>query len=66
MVAQSEVQVILRAGESVSSAKAGEHVEVICKRTPFYAESGGQTGDVGTMSAPNGELHVLLLSSDKR
>ncbi len=30
---------------------AGEAVGVILDRTPFYAESGGQAGDTGTLTA---------------
>ena len=34
-------------------------VEVFLDRTPFYAESGGQIGDVGTISGPDGSIEVL-------
>src|SRR6478736_2392594 len=33
-------------------------VDVIVDRTPFYAESGGQIGDLGTITAPGGALEV--------
>jgi alanyl-tRNA synthetase len=38
---------IVRMGESVSSAQAGEQVEIILPETHFYVESGGQISDSG-------------------
>ncbi|HEX9854756.1 MAG TPA: alanine--tRNA ligase [Acidimicrobiia bacterium] len=49
---------IVREGEVVESAEAGQEVEVFLDRTPFYAESGGQVGDIGTIATETGEIRV--------
>jgi len=41
---------IVKDGARVERAKAGETVEIVTNQTPFYAESGGQVGDTGSVS----------------
>jgi alanyl-tRNA synthetase len=44
-----QVVALLKGGVAVDSLKAGDEGEVFLDRTPFYAESGGQVGDSGTL-----------------
>jgi len=46
---QSKVLAILRNGEFVKSASAGDDVEVALDKTNFYGTQGGQVGDMGTI-----------------
>ncbi|MEO2267026.1 alanine--tRNA ligase [Pseudoalteromonas pernae] len=49
---------LFAAGEKVSVLEDGQEGIVILDRTPFYAESGGQVGDMGVLKASNGEFVV--------
>ncbi|MDP5458527.1 alanine--tRNA ligase [Alishewanella sp. SMS8] len=47
---------ILKDGQSVSQLDAGDSGLVILDSSPFYAESGGQVGDTGTLDNSTGVL----------
>src|SRR5436190_11465281 len=59
VTAESAVVGLIRDGVAVESAVAGEDVEIILGRTPFYAESGGQLADQGRMRIGDGHVKVL-------
>ncbi len=74
--AEATTLAIIRDGELASSARAGEKVEIVLDKTPFYAETGGQVGDTGeliwdggsavvtdTQKASHFELHIAQVES---
>jgi alanyl-tRNA synthetase len=53
---ESRVNAILVDGIGTKSAQAGDDVEIILDRTPFYAEGGGQLADGGTITLADGTV----------
>lgn len=53
-----EVVALLKDGAPVESIVAGDEAIVLLSRTPFYAESGGQVGDTGTLAGESAEFAV--------
>ncbi|HQS70254.1 MAG: alanine--tRNA ligase [Novosphingobium sp. 28-62-57] len=51
---EAQVVALVKDGKEVDSAAAGDAVTVIVNQTPFYGESGGQTGDAGTITGAGG------------
>ncbi len=47
--AEGQVLAIVKDGAKADSAGQGDTVQVVTNQTPFYAESGGQVGDTGTL-----------------
>ena len=45
--------IVAQNGTLTDTAQSGDAVKIVLDKTPFYAESGGQIGDTGTLSSEN-------------
>ncbi|WP_217711546.1 alanine--tRNA ligase [Actinomadura sp. NAK00032] len=57
--AETRIATLLGPTGELPIAHEGAELDVILTRSPFYAESGGQVGDTGTIRTPDATLHVL-------
>ena len=59
LAGEAEVLAIIQNGQRVETAGEGAEVSVVLDRTPFYGESGGQTGDSGQLKAEGLTVDVI-------
>ncbi len=57
--AETKILAMVKDGEAADMCEEGDRVTVLLETTPFYAESGGQTGDRGTIESNGNIMEVL-------
>ena len=62
---EATVLAILKDGERVDHATAGDEIALVLDRTTFYAESGGQVGDVGPISSADALIAIGNTTKDQ-
>ncbi len=61
---KSEILLIVKDDKETQSAVKGDTIEIVTKKTPFYAESGGQAGDTGIIEGENFRIKIENTVSD--
>ncbi|UXZ04653.1 alanine--tRNA ligase [Moraxella nasicaprae] len=58
LTADTTITGLYQDGKAVSSLQEGEQGVIVLSATPFYAEGGGQVGELGEISTPSGVFAV--------
>ena len=59
----ANISALFKQGVAVSELEAGDEGQIVLNQTPFYAESGGQVGDTGTLRSATG---VFLVTDTRK
>jgi alanyl-tRNA synthetase len=63
--AEAEITALVVSGAPAQTATIGTEVAVLLNQTPFYGEAGGQVGDTGTISGPDG-LRIVVTDTQRK
>src|SRR5699024_9841338 len=56
--ADANIVAIIGSDGEMDEAEAGQRVEIVLDRTPFYTEAGGQVGDTGEVRTETGLINI--------
>lgn len=62
---QTTIVAIVKDGELVETALAGDNCTILLEKTPFYPQGGGQVGDSGVIYMGNNLFHVFDCQKSK-
>lgn len=59
LTAKATILAIVENGKEIAEANVDQEVEILANQTPFYGESGGQVGDIGSITGDGFVLDVI-------
>ncbi|MBL4612483.1 MAG: alanine--tRNA ligase [Emcibacter sp.] len=62
---EGKILSIIKDGEKINEVMSGDEVAILTNQTPFYGESGGQTGDIGTLNTADGATAIISDTAKK-
>jgi len=57
-IAEGQILALVTDAKRANQAAKGDSIQIVLNQTPFYAESGGQVGDTGTLSTETGKAVI--------